>query len=94
MSSFLNVDKIKGIIYTEKSNSQTPNGKYTFEIDQSCTKSEIKSLIKSVYKVTVKKVNIINTSGKIKSFKGQIGNKPNIKKAIITLEENQTINFV
>ena len=94
MSLFLNVDKIKGLVYTEKSNAGTANGKYTFEVDANCTKSEIKSLIKSIYKVDVKRVNIINTASKIKFFKGRAGNKSSVKKAIISLDKNQTINFV
>lgn len=94
MSLFTNIDKIKGLVYTEKSNGQTALSKYTFEVDQSCTKSEIKSLIKSIYKVEIKKVNIINTSNKVKLFKGRIGNKSSFKKAIVSLDKNQTINFV
>jgi large subunit ribosomal protein L23 len=94
MTQFLNIEKIKGLVYTEKSNSNTQNGKYTFEVDYNSNKSELKSLIKSLYKVDVKKINIINTPSKQKVFKGRVGNKSSKKKAIITLEKNQTINFV
>lgn len=94
MSLIKNIDKIKGLIYTEKSNKNTELSKYTFEVDKSCTKSEIKSLIRSIYKVEIKKINIINTNSKTKIFKGRIGNKSSIKKAVVSLENNQTINFV
>jgi large subunit ribosomal protein L23 len=94
MSLIKNIDKIKGLIYTEKSNKNTELSKYTFEVDKSCTKSEIKSLIKSIYKVEIKKINIINTNSKTKIFKGRIGNKSSIKKAVVSLQKNQTINFV
>jgi len=93
MTAILNYDIIKGLIYTEKSNSQLSLGKYTFHIDKSCTKSQLKSLIKKIYNVEVVKVNIINTSKKTKRFKGVLGSINTIKKATITLKENQTINF-
>jgi large subunit ribosomal protein L23 len=94
MSLFTNIDKIKGLIYTEKSNKNTELSKYTFEVDKSCSKSEIKSLIKSVYKVDIIKINIINTPGKLKFFKGRVGNKSSVKKAIVSLDKKQTINFL
>jgi len=93
MSSILNYDKIKGLVYTEKSNKVSAEGKYTFEVDKNCTKSEIKSLIKKIYNVEVVKVNIINTKQKFKRFKGVLGTRGSIKKATITLKDNQTINF-
>ncbi|MBM3590837.1 MAG: 50S ribosomal protein L23 [Alphaproteobacteria bacterium] len=93
MTYIINLDKIKGLVYTEKSNTTASNGKYTFEVDASCNKSEIKSLIKKIYNVEVEKVNIINTKSKNKRFKGIDGCTTSIKKAIIKLKENQTINF-
>jgi large subunit ribosomal protein L23 len=89
----LNYDKIKKLIYTEKSNKLVANDKYTFEIDYNCTKKEIASLIKKIFNVDVKKVNIINSFGKTKRFKGIVGSKSDIKKAIITLQTGQKINF-
>lgn len=93
MTSIINYDNIKGLNYTEKSTQMTSQGKYVFEIDKKVTKSEIKSLIKNLYKVDVISVNTINTKSKNKRFKGVAGKTSSIKKAIITLKENQTINF-
>ena len=93
MTTFLNYDKIKKLIYTEKSNKLVANDKYTFEIDYNCTKKEIASLIKKIFNVDVKKVKIINSFGKTKRFKGIVGSKSDIKKAIITLQTGQKINF-
>lgn len=93
MTTFLNYDKIKRLIYTEKSNKLVANDKYTFEIDYNCTKKEIASLVKKIFNVDVKKVNIINSFGKTKRFKGIVGSKSDIKKAIITLQTGQKINL-
>lgn len=89
----VNYDQIKGLIYTEKSNRGLEKGKYCLEVDKSCSKDEVKSLAKEVFGVDVKKVNIVNTPGKVKSFKGVIGSRKPYKKAIITVKEGQTINF-
>ena len=93
MTAILNYDKIKGLVYTEKSNGQLSIGKYTFNIDKTCSKSQLKSLIKKIYNVDVIKVNIINTPEKNKRFKGVLGTKGSKKKATITLKDSQTINF-
>lgn len=93
MTSFINYDKIFGLVYTEKSNKTSATGKYSFKVDKNITKNEIKSLIKKIFNVDVTKVNIINNKEKSKRFKGIIGSKKSFKKAIVTLRENQTINF-
>jgi len=93
MTALLNYDKIKGLVYTEKSNKQLVDGKYHFQVDSSCSKDEISSLIKKVFSVEVVKVNIINTKSKTKRFKGVEGTRGSYKKAIITLKEGQSINF-
>ncbi len=94
MTGIINFDKIFGLIYTEKSNKQTAdNSKYCFKLQKSCNKKEVASLISKMFKVTVKKVNIIITPEKTKKFKGIESKTGSYKKAIITLEKGQTINF-
>ena len=39
------------------------------------------------------KVNTINVLGKIKRFRGQLGKRADIKKAIVTLAEGQSIDI-
>jgi len=94
MSSILNYDKIKGLVYTEKSNKQlADNNKYCFEVDVSCDKKEIASLIKKIFNVEVLKVNIANVRPDSRVFRGIKGKTKSRKKAIITLKEGQSINF-
>ena len=66
----INYDKIRGLIYTEKSNKQLEQNKYCFEISTDCDKNEIKFSLKAIFNVDVVKVNISNVTGKIKRFKG------------------------
>lgn len=89
----VNYDKIRNLVYTEKSNKQLAEGKYHFSVCSSCDKSEIASLIKKAFGVEVEKVNIVNTPVKTKRFKGVEGKISSYKKAIITLKKGQTINF-
>lgn len=93
MTALVNYDKIKGLVYTEKSNQQLADGKYHFKVDASCNKSEVASLIKKIFGAEVAKVNILNTKSKTKRFKGIEGTRGSYKKAIITLKEGQSINF-
>lgn len=89
----MSYDKIKALVYTEKSNKQLAEGKYHFQVCSSCNKSEIASLIKKAFGVEVEGVNIVNTPGKTKRFKGTQGTRGAYKKAIVTLKEGQSINF-
>ena len=91
---FAGYDKIKGLIYTEKSNKQMADGnKYSFEIDSSVDKKEIVSLIKKFFNFEVIKVNIANLRSESTKFKGISGQTKARKKAIVTLKEGQSINF-
>lgn len=91
--SISSYDKIKGLIYTEKSNKQLEQNKYCFKVDSSCNKKHLFSLIKLMFGVDVIKVNISNVSGKVKRFKGMIGKRSSYKKALVTIKEGQSINF-
>lgn len=86
-------DKIKGLVYTEKSNKQLVDGKYHFRVSSDCSKNEISSLIKSLFAVEVEKVNVVNAKSKTKRFKGIEGKTSSYKKAIVTLKKGQSINL-
>ena len=63
----------------------------------SANKVEIKNAVEELYGVTVKSVNTINYSGKLKSRYTKAGvikgKTPAFKKAIITLKEGESIDF-
>jgi len=94
MTAIINYDKIKGLIYTEKSNKQlAESNKYCFEVDLDCNKKEVASIIKKIFGVEIIKVNISNIRPDTKRFKGVVGKTKARKKAIVTLKQGQTINF-
>ena len=50
-------------------------------------------IYRTEFKVKVKKVRTLITSGKVKTFKGKLGKRSNIKKAIVTLAEGNSIDI-
>lgn len=89
---------LKKPLITEKSTRQSEKlGQYSFIVDKTATKPEIKVAIEKMYDVKVTSVSTSVYAGKAKSRftkRGQFnGRKPSFKKAIITVKEGQTIDF-
>ena len=58
------------------------------------TKPEIKKAIELLFDVEVKAVNTILLKGKKKMWKGRPGRRSDMKKAMVTLAEGQTIDLI
>jgi len=88
-------DIIIAPVITEKSMAGTASQQYTFEVHSSASKTQIKSAIKEIFKVTVVKINTVNVGGKTKNFARRgvrtSGKQSDWKKAIITLAAGQKI---
>jgi len=80
-------------VITEKSTNVTAHGQYTFRVSPNATKPVIKSAIERLFKVKVTGVNTHNRKGKTKRFKGRIGYRSDVKIAIVTLAEGNTIDM-
>tara|TARA_Y100001970_G_scaffold284445_1_gene401831 strand:+ start:2149 stop:2466 length:318 start_codon:yes stop_codon:yes gene_type:complete len=79
-------------LMTEKSTNLNQFNQYSFVVSKSSNVYEIKNAIEKIFKVKVLKVNTSILRGKIKSFKGSYGYRKDIKKAIVTLAEGNTID--
>lgn len=77
---------------TEKATLGSEHNQVTFVVAKTATKPQIKQAVETLFGVKVKGVNTINQRGKNKRFKGVPVKKPDTKKAIITLEDGQTID--
>lgn len=86
-------DVILGPHVTEKSTMGSQYGQVTFKVAIDATKPEIKQAVEALWKVKVANVNTVVQKGKTKRFKGIMGRRSTFKKAIVTLEEGQTIDF-
>jgi large subunit ribosomal protein L23 len=79
-------------LVTEKSTNGSQFGQVSFVVAPDATKPEIKQAVEKVFGVKVQKVNTSVLKGKVKRFKGVLGTRSDIKKAIVTLAEGQTID--
>jgi len=87
-------DTITAPLITEKATLLTERNQVVFRVPLTATKPQIKEAVEALFKVKVKAVNTIRVEGKTKRFRGVPGKRPDIKKAIVTLEEGQTINIM
>lgn len=87
-------DVIKKPVLTEKSYDMMAEGKYTFIVEKSSTKVDIKKAVEKAFGVTVAKVYTMNRIGKMKRLGYHVGRRPATKKAIIKLAEgSKSIEF-
>ena len=87
-------DKILRPIITEKTTMANENGQVTFAVSIDATKPEIKAAIEMLFDVKVKAVNTIMQKGKSKTFRGRVGRRSDMKKAMVTLAEGQNIDLM
>ena len=85
-------DIIKKPVTTEKTTNLQQFNQYSFIVSKNCNSFEIKKAIEMIFKVKVSKVNTSILRGKGKTFKGQYGFRKDTKRAIVTLNEGNTID--
>lgn len=76
---------------SEKAHNITPLGQYTFLVDKSATKNEVRGAIEEMYGVHVVSVDTMPLRGKAKRFRGKVGKPQDGKKAIVTLKSGEKI---
>ncbi|WP_397423073.1 50S ribosomal protein L23 [Phenylobacterium sp.] len=86
-------DTILAPIITEKATLLSEQNKVVFRVAGDASKDEIAAAVEALFKVNVTKVNTINVKGKTKRFRGIIGRRADVKKAIVTLAEGQSIDI-
>ena len=77
---------------TEKSTLLSEHNAVVFKVANDATKPEIKAAVEALFNVTVTGVNTMVTKGKSKRWKGKPYQRSDMKKAIVTLAEGQTID--
>ena len=86
-------DTIVSPVITEKATMLSEQNKVVFRVAKDATKPQIAEAIESLFKVSVVKVNTLNVKGKTKRFRGRVGRRSDVKKAIVTLAEGQSIDI-
>ena len=85
-------DVIVSPVITEKATNLSEHNKVVFRVKPDATKPQIKEAVERLFDVKVKSVNTLVTKGKVKMFRGTRGQRSDVKKAVVTLEEGQTID--
>jgi len=85
-------DIIRAPVITEKTTLLSEHNKVVFRVAEDATKDEIAAAIEALFGVHVTKVNTVVTKGKTKRFRGIPGRRSDVKKAIVTLQEGQSID--
>lgn len=87
-------DVLKKPVLTEKSLLLQQNeNKYTFDVELTANKIEIKQAVEKMFDVKVESVNIMNVRPKTKRMGRYVGKTNKRKKAIVKLKEGYEINL-
>ena len=86
-------DKILSPFVTEKSTILSDQNKIVFKVPKKTNKIILKKNIEKIFKVSVKKINIINKQPRKKIVRGKKVKVMGHKKAIITLKKGQSIDL-
>ena len=92
-------DVLRRPIITEKNTRLNEDRQYMFVVDRRANKTLIKEAVERAYNVKVSAVNTMNAPGKVRARstrkQGRVyGERPGYKKAIVTLEPGNSIEFI
>jgi large subunit ribosomal protein L23 len=85
-------DVILAPVITEKATILSEQNKVVFKVARTATKPQIKMAVEKLFDVKVTAVNTLVRKGKVKQFRGTLGRQSDVKKAIVTLADGQSID--
>jgi large subunit ribosomal protein L23 len=77
---------------TEKATLLSEHNAVVFKVAGDATKPEIKAAVEALFDVNVTGVNTLVQKGKTKKWKGKPYTRSDVKKAIVTLKDGQSID--
>ena len=92
-------DVLRRPVITEKNTRLMEQGQYMFEVARDANKIQIKQAVEETFGVAVRKVNVMNMPGKQRrrarrqGRMASIGRTANWKKAIVSLEDGESIDL-
>ena len=92
MTDLRHYDVIVSPAITEKSTMASEQNQVVFNVATKATKPEIKAAVEALFSVKVTAVNTLVRKGKMKRFRGTVGRQSDVKKAIVTLADGQSID--
>jgi large subunit ribosomal protein L23 len=92
MTDLRHYDVIVSPAITEKSTMASEQNQVVFNVAKKASKPDIKAAVEALFGVKVMAVNTLVRKGKIKRFRGTVGRQSDVKKAIVTLADGQSID--
>ena len=92
MTDIRHYDVIVAPVITEKSTMASENNQVVFNVARTASKTDIKAAVEALFGVKVTAVNTLVRKGKAKRFRGIAGRQSDVKKAIVTLADGQSID--
>lgn len=86
-------DVIRQPSITEKFTQQNAKGKYAFEVHPESNKHQIKEAVEKIYNVHVTGINTMNSRGKWRRVRRDLGKTAAWKRAIVTLKKGEAIDI-
>jgi large subunit ribosomal protein L23 len=77
---------------TEKATMLSEHNAVVFKVSNDATKPQIKAAVEALFDVKVTNVNTLVQKGKVKRWKGKPYTRSDVKKAVVTLAEGQSID--
>jgi large subunit ribosomal protein L23 len=85
-------DVVKRPLITEKAErNREASRQFAFEVHRDATKIQVKAAVEKLFNVHVLAVRTAVARGKMKRVGRHVGQRPNWKKAFVTLREGETI---
>lgn len=85
-------DVVLSPVITEKSTMLSEHNAVVFRVAKGATKPAIKAAVEALFDVNVTKVNTLNQKGKTKKWKGRPYTRSDVKKAVVTLKDGDSID--
>ncbi|HEV2506941.1 MAG TPA: 50S ribosomal protein L23 [Mesorhizobium sp.] len=92
MTDLRHYDVIVSPAITEKSTMASEHNQVVFNVAKKASKPEIKAAVEALFGVKVTAVNTLVRKGKVKRFRGTIGRQGDVKRAVVTLADGQSID--
>lgn len=84
---------LRSPVVSEKSNLGAAQRQYTFKVEPTASKPEIRKAVELMFDVKVEQVRVVNIIGKQKRFGRMVGNRSGVRKAYVKLAEGQSIDL-
>lgn len=92
MTDLRHYDVLTSPVITEKTTMVSEQNQIVFNVAKSATKPEIKAAVEALFGVKVKSVNTLVRKGKVKRFRGTVGRQSDVKKAVVTLVDGESVD--